>query len=73
MRGDGAAVVYERPGEPSVELQPSPEAWAAFWRAVEQAGAWAWQSSYETENVLDGDYWTLRLEHEGAGRGCVRR
>lgn len=42
---------------------PSPEAWRAFWVAVDDAGLVRWRASYSA-NVLDGIGWSLNI---GAG------
>ena len=50
--------------EPGIGVSPSPEAWTKFWQALEAAGVWQWNKSYEGF-ALDGTSWSLKLKHQG--------
>ena len=62
VRWRDARLTWSAGGE-TVALQPSPEEWRSFWRAVDRAGAWEWRERYEAPGV--GAYWIVRLEHGG--------
>lgn len=67
VEGDGTRLVYERfaqTDEPCErrEHHPTVEAWATFWREVEDAGVWGWKRIYEPEDpIMDGTSWGLSL------------
>lgn len=57
---DGRTISYGRPqGEEQIE--PTPAQWAAFARAVDRAGVWAWEREYADPGVIDGSSWALLL------------
>lgn len=58
---DGTQLLWRfRDQEESVE--PTPEAWVAFWRALDRLGVWRWDESYETPGVCDGTFWGVTIE-----------
>ncbi|MGH2605407.1 MAG: hypothetical protein ACRDG5_02335 [Anaerolineales bacterium] len=50
-------------------LQPTPEAWAKFWQAMDVAGVWEWQARYLNPAEAEGIQWqvALRLEDKAVG------
>lgn len=49
------------------QFEPSPHAWARFWKAVDTAGVWKWQNHYSSpmSAAQDGEAWKLELSHTG--------
>ncbi len=44
-------------------VDPTPEAWGAFLRAVEEAGLWSWAPRYASPGlIMDGTHWSIELE-----------
>jgi hypothetical protein len=48
-----------------VEVHPTEADWEAFWRTLDEVGAWDWKEEYETEGVMDGTGWSLEVEYNG--------
>ncbi len=46
-----------------VAITPTEEQWTNFWRAMETAGVWSWQESYDNLTMLDGTQWSLKLKY----------
>jgi hypothetical protein len=68
IRSDGQQVAWEGTEGDATTISyvdPGPDAWAQFWAAVEEAGAWGWEARYDAPGVLDGTSWSLHLAHEG--------
>jgi hypothetical protein len=49
------------------QLKPTEEAWARFWKRVDAAGVWQWQSTYTSPraDMPDGESWSLELRRAG--------
>ncbi|WP_457637113.1 hypothetical protein [Oceanithermus sp.] len=48
------------------ELDPGPEAWNRFWRALDELGVWGWQAYYEPEYpTCGGTQWGAWIEYGG--------
>jgi hypothetical protein len=67
---DGKALQYTQRGvapfadtSKSKTVTPTEAQWKKFWLSVDEAKAWKWSDRYENSKILDGGYWTLRLEH----------
>ena len=48
--------------EPDVMASPTEDEWANFWRSMETAGVWRWQTIYYNE-ISDGTQWSLKLKY----------
>lgn len=46
-------------------LNPDPQQWEDFWRAVDASGVWTWSREYANPGVLDGTQWSLAIRHKG--------
>lgn len=46
----------------NVSIEPSEEAWAAFWDTLERIGAWSWERSYFDPDTLDGTQWEVKIQ-----------
>ncbi|WP_287409583.1 hypothetical protein [Oceanithermus sp.] len=68
---DGGALVWQRTsaaGEvlQGTRLQPSEEAWRAFWRALDELDVWNWEPYYEPDYpTCGGTQWAVWIEHGG--------
>jgi hypothetical protein len=58
---EGGVLLYSS-GRRTEKLSPTPQQWRAFRRAVDEAGVWSWQPSYE-RLATDGYGWTLHIEY----------
>jgi hypothetical protein len=47
------------------QVRPSPDAWAAFWAALDRLAVWEWRETYAEPDVLDGRQWSLAIVHGG--------
>lgn len=48
------------------QFEPSPQAWARFWKTLEAAGVWKWKDHYDNAvYIADGEGWSLELRHAG--------
>jgi hypothetical protein len=49
------------------ELKPTEEAWVRFWKRVDAAAVWQWQSTYTSPraDIPDGESWSLELRRAG--------
>lgn len=68
IRSDGQQVAWEGTEGDSTTIatvDPDPDAWAQFWAAVAEAGAWGWDARYDDAAVVDGTSWAVRLEYDG--------
>ncbi len=68
---DGDALVWQRTSAAGdvleeTRLQPSGEAWRAFWRALDELDVWSWEPYYEPEYpTCGGTQWAAWIEHTG--------
>lgn len=45
----------------TVEVRPTPNQWASFWKSCHQVRVFGWEDSYDNDDVVDGDHWTVRI------------
>ena len=66
LRTDGlwsGTCMFEEVTSGGRRFETTPQQWEEFWLAVERAGVWSWRHRYENFDVLDGQWWTLKLRH----------
>ncbi|WP_456480912.1 hypothetical protein [Oceanithermus sp.] len=67
----GGSLVWQRTSAAGdvleeARLQPSEEAWRAFWRALDELDVWSWEPYYEPEYpTCGGTQWAVWIEHAG--------
>jgi hypothetical protein len=48
-----------------VKSVPTKEAWAKFWKAMDEVRLWEWQARYDNPNIMDGLVWSLEIVRGG--------
>ena len=48
--------------EEKLSIKPSPDAWATFWKRLDELGFWSWDGSYQPRDIiLDGTSWSVEM------------
>ena len=57
-------LVDERTGAHDVvDLEPKPDEWRRFWRALERAGVWEWGAEHDDFAAVDAPTWSVEISH----------
>lgn len=65
VEGDAAGLLwieFRNGREQATRLDPPPDRWAAFWRAVDELDVWEWSERYEGHTT--DSYCAARLQYE---------
>ena len=44
------------------KIVPTKEAWAKFWKTMDELKVWDWEKRYDNRNVRDGLVWSLEIK-----------